>query len=342
MTRQAKTNVTAMITGVSLARIALISSEPIPGHAEDLLGHDSAAEHDRHLQGDQRHHRDQCVAHDVLEHHAALRQTLGARGGDVIQTDHVQHGGAHEAGPGGALEQPKHGNRHDRLPDLSPPPAEAGRLHVGAEHERQPVEFHAEQQDEHDASEEGRQREADHRKRAGDLVKDRIGPRRRKDAHRQGDQQCQNLRGADNAKRRRQALQDQRIDVNATDEGEAPVAVQHRVQPMQVADRNRVIEAELRSQCRLHRWWNGRVGCEFAERIARRKRQDGEQHNADAEQTGYRDEQSPDEIAAQVTDARIRRPGTSPARRRDCCPSRSTERADFCPWPQRRGGSRPG
>ena len=45
------------------------------GNAEDLLGDDGAAEHDRHLQRDQRHDRDQRVAHDVL----AITTSLSAR-----------------------------------------------------------------------------------------------------------------------------------------------------------------------------------------------------------------------------------------------------------------------
>ena len=44
----------------------MISSEPMPGDAEDLLGDDGAAEDRRHLQRDQRHDRDQRVAHHVL------------------------------------------------------------------------------------------------------------------------------------------------------------------------------------------------------------------------------------------------------------------------------------
>ncbi len=46
MTKQANTNVTPMITGVSLAKIALISSDPMPVHPEDLLGDDGPTEHD--------------------------------------------------------------------------------------------------------------------------------------------------------------------------------------------------------------------------------------------------------------------------------------------------------
>src|SRR6478736_4922814 len=49
------------------------------GDTKDLLGDDRAAEDLRHGQGDQRHHRDQRVAHDVLEDDGALAQSLAAR-----------------------------------------------------------------------------------------------------------------------------------------------------------------------------------------------------------------------------------------------------------------------
>ena len=66
----------AMITGVSLARMASISSEPMPGNAEDLLGDDGAAEDRRHLQRHQRHDRDQRVAHHVLDDDPARHRPL--------------------------------------------------------------------------------------------------------------------------------------------------------------------------------------------------------------------------------------------------------------------------
>ncbi len=54
---------------------------------------------------------------------------------------------------------------------------------------------------------------------AGDLVEERIGPRRGKDPDWQRrDQQRKYLRRTDNAEGRRQALQDQRIDIYPTGE----------------------------------------------------------------------------------------------------------------------------
>src|SRR6266446_6649446 len=123
--------------------------------AEDLFGDDGTSEHSRHLQGDQRHHRDQRVAYDVLHHHHELGEPFGAGGGDIVEPDHVEDRGAHEARPRSALEQAKDGHRHQRLLEKLPVPPPPGGADVGAIHERQPVEINAEHQDEQNAGEEG-------------------------------------------------------------------------------------------------------------------------------------------------------------------------------------------
>ena len=74
----------------------------------------------------------------------ALGQALGARGGHVVEADHVEHRRAHVARPDARLEQAQHGDRHDRLLEVLPVPAPAGARDVGAVDERQPVELDAE------------------------------------------------------------------------------------------------------------------------------------------------------------------------------------------------------
>ena len=81
----------------------------------------------------------------------------------------------------------------------------------------------------------GRQGEADECQRVRDLVEDRIRPHGRIDADRQRDEERQDLRGADDEERRRDALEDQFVDVDAAREGEAPIAVEHRDEPVQIA-----------------------------------------------------------------------------------------------------------
>src|SRR3954471_5602150 len=66
-------------------------------NSEDLLGNDCAAEHGWHLQCNERHDRDQRVAHDVLDDDLALVEPLGARSRDVVEPDDVEHGRSHVA-----------------------------------------------------------------------------------------------------------------------------------------------------------------------------------------------------------------------------------------------------
>jgi hypothetical protein len=159
------------------------------------------------------------------------------------------------------------------------------------EHERQPAQVDAEQQDEQDAGEEGRQRKADEGQRAGDAVEPAVGLDGGQHAHRQRHQDGQHLRRADHRQRDRDALADQLVDVDAADEAEAPVALEHAGQPAQVALPDRIVQAELRAQRHAHLGWHVGVGGQFLERVTRRQRQHGEQHDADAQQAGQRDQQ---------------------------------------------------
>jgi hypothetical protein len=60
---------------------------------------------------------------------------------------------------------------------------------------------------------------------------------------------------------------------------------------LQVALPDRVVQPELRAQRHAHLGWHVGVGGQFLERVARRQRQHGEQHHADAQQAGQRDQQ---------------------------------------------------
>ena len=105
-TRHENTKVMAMITGVSLDRIDAMSSEPMPGTRKICSVTTAPVKMVRDLERDQRDHRDEGVADHVLDDGHPLGQALGARGVDVVEADHVEHGRAHEARPGGALEEP--------------------------------------------------------------------------------------------------------------------------------------------------------------------------------------------------------------------------------------------
>ena len=89
------------------------------------------------------------------------------------------------------------------------------------------------------------QREADEGERRGDLVEDRVGPHRGEHADGEGDAEREKLRRADHKQRGGEPLQDQRVDIDAAREREAPVALQHRHDPAEVAHHDRVIDAEF-------------------------------------------------------------------------------------------------
>ncbi len=183
-----------------------------------------------------------------------------------------------------------------RLLEIFPIPVPAGGGYIDAIDERQPAEIDAEDQDQQQAGEERRQRKADKGKGVGDLVEDRIGPHRGIDADRKCHRQCQELRRADHEQRGWNALQDQFVDVDAAGERKTPVAVQHRDQPVQIANEDWIVDPEFRPQRLPHFGRDIAVGGEFAERISRRQRQQHKENQADAEQAGKSDDQAPENV----------------------------------------------
>ena len=199
-----------------------------------------------------------------------------------------------------AWNRPSTGDRHDRLLEVLPEKLPAGGRDVAAVDEGQPAEVDAEEEDEDDAGEESRQREADEGDGAGDAVEPRVGLHRGQDAHRQRDQDRQHLRQADHDDGGGQPLPDELVDVDAALKAEAPVALEHAGQPQQVALPHRIVQAELLAQHHAHFGGHVRVGGQFLERVARRQRQHGEQHDADAQQAGHRDQQAAKDVVEQA------------------------------------------
>ena len=291
----------------------------------------------------------------MLDERDALREALGARGVDVIQSNDVEHGRAHEACHRSRLGEPQHRHRHDRLPDVLPVPAPAGRADVGAVDERQPVQMDAQQQDEQEAGEERGQGEADERQGGRDLIEDRVGAQGGVRADRDRDEDRQELGRGEDDERRGQALQDQGVDVDAAHERESPVAADHRRHPAGVADGQGIVEAELRPEVHAHLGRHVGVGGQLLEGIARRHHEDREQDGADPEEHRDQDQRAPQKILGHAVQAVGRGRATRPAppgaamsstsRRapRSCCPTRSGPRR-ASGWTRRtpRGATRRG
>src|SRR5688500_5722469 len=67
-----------------------------PGHGEQRLHHDGAPDEEAHLQPHHGDGRDERVLERVLEHDGPLAEALGARGGDVLGADDLQHARAQQ------------------------------------------------------------------------------------------------------------------------------------------------------------------------------------------------------------------------------------------------------
>jgi hypothetical protein len=92
------------------------------------------------------------------------------------------------------------------------------------------------------------------------------------------------------------ALHDEIRHVDPACERESPVALQHRREPAQIADEHRVVHPEFQAQVGGDFRRNVGIRDELAERIPGGQRQDGEQHDADAQQAGHSDQQPSEDV----------------------------------------------
>ena len=90
----------------------------------------------------------------------------------------------------------------------------------------------------------------------------------------------------------------------AADEGVAPVALQHRGEPAKVALPHRIIEAELVAQHLAHFGRHRGIGRKLLERVTRRQREHGEQHDADAEHARHHDQHAPQDVGTHKTSSK--------------------------------------
>ena len=88
------------------------------------------------------------------------------------------------------------------------------------------------------------------------------------------------------------------VDIDAARERKTPVAMQHRDEPVEVADEDGIVDAEFRPQRQAHFGRNVRIGRQLAERIARRQRKQHEKNEADAQQAGESDEQASEKVVS--------------------------------------------
>src|SRR4029079_13051570 len=75
--------------------------------------------------------------------------------------------------------------------------------------------------------------------------------------------------------------------------------------PVQVAEVDRIVEAELRPKCGLHFGRNVRIGRQLLKEIARGKRQPEEQDRRNAEQARNGDQEATQDILAHWAKSRL-------------------------------------
>ena len=150
----------------------------MPGIREHALDDDGrAGERLRRLQTDVRRHRHERVPEDVVHEDVAQAQPFGARCGHVLLVQLVDHRRPHHLRDAPRDRQRKREPRHDQL------------LERAGSRRRQPVELHGEEQDQHGAEPELRQRQPEQRRGHRRRVRGGAGPRRREHAERDRDQQ---------------------------------------------------------------------------------------------------------------------------------------------------------
>jgi hypothetical protein len=116
----------------------------------------------------------------------------------------------------------------------------------------QPPQGDREQEDHHDAEPEVRRGEAPQRDRIGAVIPRRIALDRRHDTHRNADRERDDDRERGELERHRQLFEDQLAHRLLHPQRFAEVAAQHAFDPVQVANRQRLVQVHLLAQVRDH------------------------------------------------------------------------------------------
>src|SRR6266851_618392 len=137
---------------------ALVEEPPDARPGEHRLHHHGDIDHDDEVDAGQREHRNEGVLEGVLGDHQGLRQALEPGELDVFRAQHIEHRGAREAHVRGGEIPAEREGRHDQV-----------ERSAGARR-RQPTEINRENKDQHQAHQEGGQRQAEHREQLAETV----------------------------------------------------------------------------------------------------------------------------------------------------------------------------
>lgn len=220
-----------------------------------------------------------------MHDHAPFGKPLGTGHGHVVLPDGLEQAGAGIANDRRGLGQTEHGGRQDHvLQRIDEVPWLADRVHARG---RQPIEFEREDIDQDERQKErgnGDRQEAGNREQ---VVDDRILLQGRDDAERYPDDDRDHKHDQHQLERWPDPLADLLVDGQAVDGGITEVAAGRFLEPLHVAHRQGIVQAErfalLRNPIRTH--VRHLLGIhEGGDRITRREVDDDVHRDGDAEQ----------------------------------------------------------
>ena len=161
----------------------------------------------------------------MARHHAGLVEPLGARGPDVIEVEHFQHRGAHDAQIDGEEDQPERQRRqHQMACDIEhAPDAGLHRADILEAAGRQPLQIDREHHDRHQPEPERRRGVEDQAERRDQRVRPAVDAARGDHAEQQAEEERKRQRRGHQQDRRRQPFQNDRCHRLAIDRGEAEI-----------------------------------------------------------------------------------------------------------------------
>ena len=188
--------------------------------AEDVLDEERADDEAGRRRTDDRHDGDERVAERMPDDHRALPQALRARGPDEVLADRLEHARAGDPGEVCGGRQRQDERRQDHLAQVARRDRAAA---VAPSDKGEPVQAHAEQVDEEDPNDKGRNRRSDRRDAHAQVVDRRVLLERAEDTQRKRDQEADEHRLQAELRASRQAVADDLDDRAVPDDADPKV-----------------------------------------------------------------------------------------------------------------------
>lgn len=211
------------------------------GDREDDLGHHRATEERSHLQPHDGHDRQERVPQHMTPDHHRLGEALPARGNDVFSAEDLEHARPREA----------RDHRRDRDAERDRRKHQEAQVERGILGQRyearggEPAQPQAEEQDQQETEEEGRDRGPGERTDRNDAVEPRTRSGRGDDASGDADRERDEERESRQLEGHGKAVDDRAEHRLVRSDRAAEVALQHLRRPADVLDRQRLVQSEV-------------------------------------------------------------------------------------------------